>query len=283
MPQFRTPRSDSRPRRFIAKASKAFLILAAAFGVAHATADTVSIGGVGAVTPLVKRLAADFSRANRAIAVAVIDPPIGSTGGLRALAAGKLDIALSGRPLNPGETGVVHSWVRTPLVLATSDGRLESSALETYAAIFSGARRTWDDGRPVRLVLRGAFESETLTLRSLSPAMREAIDAALARREAPVADNDLQALDLLVKVKGSLGSTSFGLASSHPDGLRMLPIQGRMPSLEGLASGHYPWHRSFQLVLGENPTEPARKFLAYLRSDRGYDTARKLGYLPPEH
>lgn len=260
---------------------RAWLAILALF-TTPAVAQTLTVGGVGSLTPLVKKLAEEFGRTSPGIEVSVIEPPIGSTGGMRALAAGKVDVALSGRPLKADETGVAIPWVRTPLVLASSDGRLDRLDTVTLVEVYESRRRTWDDGRQIRLVLRGAFESETLMLRGLSPDMDVAVRHALERRDAPVADNDLAALDMLVKIKGSLGTTSYALALSAGPKLRMLPLNGQAPSLEALASGGYRWHRPYYLVHRANPSESTRRFLTYLRSDKGLQTARKLGYLPLE-
>lgn len=268
-------------RRGFQSAWRAWLALLVLF-TTPAVAQTLTVGGVGSVTPLVKKLAEEFGRTAPGIEVSVIDPPIGSTGGMRALAAGKVDVALSGRPLKGDEAGVVIPWVRTPLVLASSDGRLDRLETSALVEIYEGRRRTWDDGRPIRLVLRGEFESETLMLRGLSPDMDVAVRRALERRDAPVADNDLAALDMLVKIKGSLGTTSYALAVSAGPKLRMLPLNGQAPSLEALASGRYRWHRPYYLVHRANPSESTRRFLAYLRSDKGLQAARQLGYLPLE-
>lgn len=257
-------------------------ILGLAIAASPVAAETLTVGGVGSLTPLVRQMADDFAKAHPRIEVSVIDPPIGSTGGLRALAAGKVDVALSGRPLKADETGVTVPWVRTPLVLASSDGRLDGLDTGTLVAIYEGRRKTWDDGRPIRLVLRGLFESETLMLRSLSPELDAAVQGAVQRREAPLADNDLTALDMLLKVKGSLGTTSYALALSAGPKLRMLPLNGQQPSLENLAAGRYRWQRPYYLVHRSDASDATRRFLTYLRSDKGLQTARKLGYLPIE-
>ena len=60
-------------------------------------ADTLTIGGTGSATELLRQVGAKFTAASE-VKVDVI-PSLGSTGAIRALADGKLDIAVSARPL----------------------------------------------------------------------------------------------------------------------------------------------------------------------------------------
>ena len=53
-----------------------------------ALAETITLGGVGSMTPLLKKLGEDYKKRNPAIDVVVMHPPIGTAGGIRALAAG---------------------------------------------------------------------------------------------------------------------------------------------------------------------------------------------------
>lgn len=264
-------------RRFF---QSGLLVLAWLAGSAVAWAQTVQVGGVGSLTPLVQQLAAEFEKTHPGTKVQVMDPPVGSTGSLRALAAGRLDVALSGRPLKDKETGDLRPWVQTALVLATSDAPVKTLDSAGLVRMFQGEVKTWADGRPLRLVLRGAFESETLMLRQLSPALDAAVLDALQRGEAPVADNDLAALEMIEKIQGSLGSTSLGLVLSSHSKVRMIPLNGQTPTVDNLASGRYPWVRPYYLVLRPDASAATRQFVAYLMSAPAFERARRLGYLP---
>lgn len=255
-------------------------LLALALSATTLRAEAVQVGGVGSLTPLLKQLAVEYKKSHPKVDVHVIDPPIGSTGGLRALAAGKIDVALSGRPLQEKESGDLRPWVHTALVLATSDAPEKGLDSAQLTRIYNGEVKTWSGGQPLRLILRGAFESETLMLRQLSPEMDAAVSAALKRRDAPVADNDLSALDLIGKISGSLGSTSLGLVLSTQSTVRLIPLNGKVPSVDTLATGGYPWTRPYYLVSRADTSPAVRDFVAYLMSESAFKLARKLGYLP---
>ncbi len=69
------------------------LLLACFLAPLSAAADTITLGGVGSLTPIIQLLGTEYAKKNPGVDVVVIDPPMGSSGGLRALAAGKIDIA----------------------------------------------------------------------------------------------------------------------------------------------------------------------------------------------
>lgn len=236
------------------------------------------IGGVGSVTPILKRLAATYEQQHPGFRVQVVEPPLGSSGSVRALEAGKLEVAVTGRVLTPQERGNVTPWVRTPLVLATSYLKATGLSLKQVADAYAGRMTTWPDGQPLRLVLRSAFESETLQLKALSPEVAQAVDAALQRRDLPVPDNDLAALELIQRVQGSLGSSSLGLMLSTQAKARALPIEGREPTLAHLLSGAYPWSRSYHLVQPAQASHAVVRWLDFLRSDAALRSLQPLGY-----
>lgn len=79
------------------------------------------VGGTGSSTPLLKELADVFAVSGGPRLE--IEPRLGSRGGVRAVAAGVLDLAIIGRPLIAGEVAERLRDVpvlRTPLALVTS-------------------------------------------------------------------------------------------------------------------------------------------------------------------
>lgn len=256
-----------------------FLLAGLIAGVAGAT-EVVRVGGVGSLTPLMRLLIADYVRNNPAVEVQLIHPPVGSSGGMRALAAGKLDVALLGREAKPEEKGVGQTWLKTPLLLATSGGKARRLSRNDLADIFSGKRTTWDDGKPIRLVLRGQHESETTMLRKLSPAVDTAVTAAIARNAGPIAENDLEAMQMISSIAGSLGSTTLGLMLTESRAIDILAIDGIRPDSKKLENQDYPWYRDYYLFLNDQPSATVRSFVSYLNSPAALSIARKYAYLP---
>lgn len=261
---------------------KTGLLLMITLLASQAVAETINLGGVGCITPLAKRLASEYVRLNPGIEVRVVEPPLGSSGGLRALAGGKVDIVLSGRAPKTNEIGLTRPWLRTPLVLATYGGHSPRSGLTRMqiADIFAGRKTVWDDQKPIRLVMRSEFESETVALRKLSPEIDAAVAKALKRSDLPIPENDLEALETLQKIPGSLGTSSLGLIKASPTKLTILRIDGIAPSVKTLESGRYPLARQFLLVTSPTPRPAVRALLAWLQSPAALAITRTFDYLP---
>jgi phosphate transport system substrate-binding protein len=196
------------------------------------------------------------------------------------LAAGKVDIVLSGRELKAEDAPQALPWLQTPLVLATNRGKTSGLTRAQLADVFAWRKTTWDDNNPIRLVLRGEQESETRDLRSMSPEIDAAVGSALKRGDLPIAENDLEALDMLTRVPGSLGTSSLGLLTASGSKLVVVQIDGLKPSTKLVEDGSYRWLRRYHLGTAKTPSPATTAFYAWLKSAPALAAARKLDYLP---
>ena len=210
------------------------LAMGLAGSLASARAETITVGGTGSATPLIEQFARAYQSLKPEVSVKVVDPPMGSNGSIRAVLAGAIDLAMSGKPLAEAEKaqgGQDWELGRTPFLVVTSkQPQPPGFTFEQLAAIYGGEVTAWADGSPIRLVLRSPTESDTLILRQMSPAMGQAVETALARPGLPVAANDLENVDLLEKTPGSLGTTNLGLLQSRGGQLQALPLNGVAPT-----------------------------------------------------
>ena len=260
------------------------LLAAMLLGTAAAAAETVVIGGTGSSGPLMRLLADEFRRDHPEIEFRVTTPPLGSTGALRALAGARIDLAVTGRRPNADDPAAGFTAIelaRTPFVMATRDGnRPRGFSLAELAEVYAGTLTAWDDGRPIRLILRAPQESDTLTLRAISATMDSAVQAAAHRRGMVTAENDLDTVELIEKVPASLAPTTLGLLRALGRNYRMLPLAGVSASLQALEAGKYPWSKSLFVVHGPHPSEAARHFIVFLRTPGAQESLRRADYLP---
>lgn len=244
---------------------------------ATADAEAVRVGGTGSGSVLMQRLAQAYQQSHPGNEVIVIMPPLSSGGGVRALSAGKIDLAVVGRPLKAEEAamptlGQAFEYVKTPLVFASSMAEKPALTHKQLVDIYAGRLVKWPDGSPIRLVLRSKSESDTLVMRSMSRDMSAAIDASYERPGMVTADNDIDTVNLLVKTPGSLGPTTLGLLRLDGRNLNVLRLDGVDASVGTMASGRYPWVKSMHLVAAAAPAAEVLNFLAFLHSDE----ARRL-------
>ncbi|WP_346909661.1 substrate-binding domain-containing protein [uncultured Roseibium sp.] len=251
----------------------------------HAYADDAKpqlvIGGTGSALGGMQLLAKAFSEDHPDIK-AIVLPSLGSGGGIKALSAGKIDLALSARPLKDKESEqglTARLYARTPIVFAThkkiSSDRIDLSEL---VSIYSGTTSVWADGTSLRLILRPEEESDTKLLRGLSPEMDAAVTAAHSRKDLLVALNDQDNATALETVPGSFGLTTLAQILSESRSLKPLVFNGKTASLEALQAGEYPYFKSLHIVAGNAPSAPAKAFIAFVFSTTGQNILTATGH-----
>jgi len=278
------PRPDEVARR-LRSATVLVMLLAFLVCTPHpAWAEALRIGGTGSGTVLLRVLAEEYCAMHPGEQVEVLPFSLGTGGGIRALAANKIDLAVLGRSLKDDEKHEnfrVTAWARTPLVLATSTGVLAGGlSVPLLVDILRMRRTTWDDGSRIRLILRIPQETDTLVLAGLSPELKRALEAYLASPGAVVADTDVDALDLLARTPGSLGTTTLGLIALRGCQVAVLPFAGVAPSLRTLADGSYPMAKELDLLTTDKPSPQLVSFMAWLVSPAVAARLRELLHEP---
>ncbi len=210
---------------------------------------------------------------------------LGSNGSLRALAAGRIDLAITGRAPKPGDGEFrTIGFAVTPQVLASAPRVApQNLSRRDVVDLFAGRTRQWPDGETVRLVLRAPFESDVTVLRELAPGMGQAIDEAIARKAGPVGETDVDALELLARLPGSFGTTTLGLMRIRDVRLTVHAIDGVTPSTATLASGHYPMAKRIYLVTRPQPDAATADYVAFLLSKPVREALRRLDYIPSDN
>lgn len=272
----------AKPSRIVA--TLVFCLALVVLGSHAAWADALKIGGTGSGSVLLRELADEYCARHPGEQVEVLPFSLGTGGGVRALAAGKIDLAVLGRPVKDDEKQEnfrVTAWTRTPLVLATSTGVLAGGlSVPLLVDILRMRRTTWDDGSRIRLILRIPQETDTMVLADLSPDLKRALDAYLASPGAVVADTDVDAVDLLARTPGSLGTTTLGLIALRGSQVVVLPFAGVAPSLQTLADGSYPMAKELYLLTTDKPSPQLVRFLAWLVSPTVGERLRAFDHEP---
>jgi phosphate transport system substrate-binding protein len=243
-----------------------------------ATANTLRMGGIGAATMLLPDLFEAFEGSG-AVKLKVI-PSLGSSGGLRALTDGVLDVAVSGRLLTEQERAAGLRTVlsiRTPFVLVTSHPQPNGLRSSEIADIFKSLRPTWEDGSSIRLILRPRSDSDTAALGGMFPGMAAAIEIARQRPDIPLAATDQDNADLAERMAGSLSASTLTQIISERRALRVVKIDGIDPSLAAFESGSYPYAKTLDFTMSSRPSPHAETFIAFLRSSAGQAVLRSKG------
>ncbi len=238
----------------------------------HAGAQALRIGGTGSALGTVRLLADALARQDASQAGMTVVPNLGSTGGLRALAAGALDIALISRPLKPEEAAaglVVFEYGRSPFVFVTNKTGVKSITPSTAADFLSGRTPTWPDGQPVRVVLRPATDGDNIYLASFSPDIAAALKIAHQRPGMVVAATDQDAAEAAERLPGSLALNTLALLLSEERKLNVIDFNGVAPTVKALADGSYPYFKPLLMVTRGAPGGAALRLIEFAKSPRG--------------
>ena len=245
--------------------------------------EVLRIGGTGGAVGTMKRLASVYSKSHPDIRIEIM-PSIGSSGAVKAVSKGVLDIGLIARPLKESEGPLnlqVREYAVTPLVFATSTTcPMTDITTEELIKVYRGERRRWPCGSRVRLVLRPAGDSDTKVIRDISPALSEAVDEALTRPGMFVALTDQEAADVLGGGPERFGTSTLALIVAENRPLRVLSFNGVAPTLQALADGTYPLSKTFAFVISLQPSRHGASFIDFVFSPEGRKILEESGSLP---
>lgn len=246
------------------------LVLALLWVPARADTAEVRVGGTGAATELLHQLAAAFGKQTAGKTEVIAS--LGTSGGLRALADGLLDIAVAGRTLKPEEQArglQIAAVVRTPFVLATSHKNPNGLSIADVVKAYLDPDTAWRDGTPIRVVLRPRSESDVMLMASLFPGLGGAMDKARQRPGIPVAATDQDNADVAERIPGSLVGTTLTQLVLEKRDLRIVPFGDLKPTDESFRDGSYPYSKLLYFVTRAQPSEAATALLGFLRSEPG--------------
>ncbi|MFZ2223614.1 MAG: substrate-binding domain-containing protein [Candidatus Deferrimicrobium sp.] len=257
----------------------AVLVVLLVSGSRTVAAETIRISGTGGAMETMRILGEAFRKNNPGIRVEMVTG-MGSSGSIKAVLAGRLDIGLSGRTLNDEEReqGAVETrYAKTPFVFAVNGTlKITGMTLEGVSGIYAG-NRDWEGGKRIRLVLRSPKDSDVPVLKGMSPAMSAAVDVALRRKGMIIATTDDDAVDIIESVPGAFGGTTLSLVLSEKRALRVLALDGVVPSVRTMADRSYPYSKTFFMVTRKNPSAAVLRFIAFVRSPAGSAILSKYG------
>lgn len=254
--------------------------VASAQAVDPAASSIIRIGGSGGSLETMRLVALAYKKIHPQAAVTIV-PSLGSGGGIKALRAGAIDLAVIGRPLKDSELSPdinATEYARSPLVFATAPSmNIQAITTSELVSLYNGSRTIWPDGRIVRLVLRPEAESDTDIIKSLSLEMNQAVKTAQAREGMIVALTDKASADTLVKIPGAIGAITLAQLISENRPLRPLTLNGVTASRQTLQDGTYGYYKTFFIVSSAKSNLLARQFIVFLRSADAREILEKNG------
>lgn len=261
------------------------LVPALALGLAstalHAQTQELRLGGTGTALGTMQVLAQAYQKTRPDLRLTIY-PSMGSKGGIKAVAAGTLQIGLSSRPPTPEEQTLGVSSVeygRTPFVFAVAaTSPVDSISTDELVSMYAGQQTQWPGGTRIRLVMRPNGDADSDMVKAMSPAMADAVVAAEQRKGQVMATTDQEAADAIEKVPGALGATTLAQILSEKRPFKALRLNGIPPSIRTLADGSYPMFKTLYFVTGPRSGPAAREFIAFVQSPAGRGLMQQLGH-----
>jgi phosphate transport system substrate-binding protein len=235
----------------------ALLLMGSIFtGAASASSkETLIITGTGSSIGVMELIARDFQRKHPNVTVKVL-PSIGSTGGIRAVQAGKIDIGLSVRSLKPEErsAGIIEEpYGRIAFIFAVQNSNpAKGFTLAEIEEIYAGKRKTWSDGTPIRLILRPLSDAYSDYLASINPGIKSASEKAHAIPDLFIGNTDQETARQIEKTPGSFGITSSSVVTAEKRKIKALFVDGTAPTLANVSTGKYPYAMTMSVVYKRN-------------------------------
>lgn len=251
---------------------------------ALAADSVIRVGGSGTCTGVMKHLASEFEKRNPGVRITMA-PSLGSSGGIKALLGGSLDIALSARPLKDNEktTGAATVFSgRSPFAfMVNKNVPLTGVTTKELESIYGLQKQSWQDGSAIRLILRPDGDSDTKIVQAISPELSQAYKSALSQPGMQIALTDQDSDKSIVRTPGAIGGTT--LAQHLTDKLdgKLLAFNSFKPTLKGLKEGSYPLYKKQIVIVIPSKTNPATtKFISFINSQQAARIWEKYGVHP---
>lgn len=263
-------------------------LLTLAFTVAAAlcaNADTLTIKGSDTLgAKLVPQLAEEFKAQHPGTSFDIAAE--GSTTGFAALIDRTAAIGMASRPAKPEEistasskgvslkpTTVAYDGIA---VIVNSENPVKGLTKKQVEQIFTGEVTDWSAAGGA------AGKISTYTRNTSSGTYSEFKELAMKKRDyardsQKLAGNEQIAAEV---AKNKNGVGYVGLAYSKAPGVKVLAIDGAVPSKESVLGKSYPYARPTFFYTNGEPTGAAKEFVDFTLSDAGQKIAEQVGFVP---
>ena len=261
------------------------LLLALNLATVAARADTLVIKGSDTLgAKLVPQLSEEFKAQHAGTTFNIAAE--GSTTGISAIIDGTAQIGMSSRPTKPEEVtaakakGVTFKETTVAwdgiAVIVNSANPVKSLTKKQVEQIFTGDTADWSaaggSGGKISIYTRNTSSGTYSEFKELAMKKRD-----YAPDSQKMAGNEQIAQEV---GKNPNGIGYVGLAYTKASGIKVVGIDGEMPSKESVLGKKYPYARpTFYYTNGE-PSGLAKQFVDFTLSDAGQKIVEQVGFVP---
>src|ERR1700731_4706876 len=267
------------------KLTHVVLTLTVAFGLAEAKADRLVIKGSDTLgAKLVPQLAEHFKAEHPGTTFDIAAE--GSTTGIAAIIDGTAEIGMASRRAKSSEVGAAASKGKNMkpttvaydgiAVIVNSANPIKALTKKQVEQIFTGDVADWSaiGGPPGKISI--------YTRNTSSGTYSEFKELAMKKRDYAPSSQKLAGNEQIASEVGKNpnGIGYVGLAYTKASGIKVVAIDGAVPSKESVLGKKYPYARpTFYYTNGE-PSGVAKQFVDFTISDAGQKIVEQVGFVP---
>lgn len=243
-----------------------------------ATGTILKVGGTGSSVGFMKLLGQQYRIHHPDITIEVL-PSLGSSGGIRALQSGAIDLAVASRPLKEKEKKGVREYLlgTSPFVFAVHpDTNADNLTDSQLVDIYRGNLSTWPDGTQIRRILRPTNDTDWLLMQTISPELAQALEVASHTEGLYLAVTDSDAVSYLERVVGSFGVTTLAIIDAEQRKVKILSYRGIDPKVPS-AIAPYPLLKTYRMAVKSHAPTAVTDFIGFIFSDQGKQVLGEVG------
>lgn len=244
------------------------------FSFQCAWAEGIRAGGSGGMIPLMKDLAKAYMAKNHGDIVEVMPESLDAKGGIMGAYAGKIDLGLSARLLEPEEiplnlNAIEIARVATVPGVNAASVRIKSLTSAQICDIYSGKIANWKDvgGHDAQIKALTRPEPD-----STKKAVRKGLHCFASLKEAPHVVTMQTSRDMihgLSNAPNAMGFTDLVSVDDSSGKVAALSIEGISPTPENVVSGKWPIVKNFVVVTKGQPSGLVKRFMDFIKSPEG--------------
>ena len=203
--------------------------------------------------------------------------PTGSGSGIKAVSEGRCDIGLSSRNLKAeeAESGLTATVLAYDgiAIIVNPENPVEDLSSETLAKIYTGEITNWSEVGGKNEKIAAFQRNQGSGSQSMLIRFTGTEDACKYRQELTSTG------DVITTVSQNPGAVGYASLASVKDSVKVVSIDGVVPSEETIKDGSYVVQRPFVLVTKteEELSEGAQKFFDYITSDAAVEIISGAG------
>ncbi len=246
--------------------------------------NRLTLTGSSTIAPLAQELGQRFEQLHPGVKIDV--QAGGSSRGINDTRQGLAQIGMSSRGPKPEEQDL--KWHPIPrdgiAIIVHRDNPIKELSFDQIVAIYTGKQKSWHEvggsTAPVTVINKAEGRS-TLEL-FLQHFKLKASDV---KPDVVIGDNQ-QGIKTVAGNPNAIGYVSIGTAeyeANHGVPIKILPLNGVIPTLKSLIDGSFPLARQLNFVTKNTPTGLAKDFIEFAQSAQADALIEKQYFAPLPH